>query len=235
MRTLRSSSRPTVNLNWIIFINLKVSIFTSSSFSYCDNLEEIVVSRACISFDEEIGKKPYDFPRRRKKLYPRLKSLIFLAVPTSDSFQEFPFYDVREDCELTTLWTNALRFNCPELKNCKMSSLSWKFSSKEVELHPGICVDNLESYWEPESFLMRSIKAPTKLKLVHCLFDPEVVDFNHIFITSHFINYFLLFLQNFQDFCLFSPLIEVLKLESHYKASPLVWNKESWKKLARLR
>jgi len=128
-----------------------------------------------MSFEEEVGKRPYDFQKRRKKLYPRLKSLVFLAVPTSESHEEFPFYDVREDCKLTTLWTNVLGINCPELKNCQLKSLTWNSHNKEDKIHPGIRLDDLESYWEPKPFLMKSIRGPTKLKLVSCYFDPEVV------------------------------------------------------------
>ena len=139
-------------------------------------MEEIVVSRAYISFLEEVGKRPYDFQRRRKKLYPRLKSLLFLVVPTSSTIEQFPFYDVREDCKLTTLWTNVLGINCPELKNSQLKSLSWNSSDDEAEIHPGIRLEDLESYWEPKPLLMKSMKAPTKLRLVHCFFNSEVVN-----------------------------------------------------------
>ena len=49
----------------------------------------------------------------------------------------------------------------------------------------------------------------------------------------------LLFVQNFQDFCRFSPLIEVLKLDcisnEEKRASALVWNSESWERLFNLK
>jgi len=97
-------------------------------------------------------------------------------VPTSESQEEFPFYDVREDCKLTTLWTNVLGINCSELKNSQLKSLSWNSSDEEeAEIHSGIRLDDLESYWEPKPILMKSIRAFSKLKLVSCYFDPEVV------------------------------------------------------------
>lgn len=120
------------------------------------------------------GEKAVDFQRRRRRAYPRLKSLIFVAVPTGFSHERFQFYDVREDCKLTTLWSNILDINRSELKNSQIRSLGW--NSPEGEIHSGICVEALESYWEPKPILMKSIKAPTKLKLVHCYFDPEVVN-----------------------------------------------------------
>jgi len=147
-------------------------------YSYCDNLEEIVVSRAYISFLEQVGRKPYDFQNRRKKLYPRLKSLVFLGVPTSLSIEQFPFYDVREDCKLTTLWTNVLDIKCPEFKKSQLRSLSWNSCYSPGEnIHPGIRLEDLESYWEPRPILMKSIKAPTKLRLVNCFFNSEVVKY----------------------------------------------------------
>ena len=124
------------------------------------------------------GERTVDFQRRRKRGYPRLKSLIFVAVPAGYS-HGFQFYDVREDCKLTTLWSNILDINCSELKNCQLSSISWN-SPDEGELPPGIRLDSLESYWEPKPVLMKLIKAPTKLKLVHCFFDPEVVNLLHL-------------------------------------------------------
>jgi len=137
------------------------------------------VSRAWISFEEEINTEPYDFRlRKNKKLYPRLKSFVFLAVPTGSLHQQFQFYDVREDCKLTNLWTNVLNIHCPKLNNCQMRSLSWNNcnSSSSEEIHPGIKLDGLESYWEPiKPILMKSIKAPTKLKLVNCYFDSKVI------------------------------------------------------------
>jgi len=48
-------------------------------------------------------------------------------------------------------------------------------------------------------------------------------------------------MQNFQDFCRFSPLIEVLKLDcdeegqDQKRASSLAWNNQSWKSLSKLR
>ena len=90
----------------------------------------------------------------------------------SGGFEEFPFYDVREDCKLDC---NILGINCPELKNSQIRSLKWNGHNKEAVIHPGIRLDDLESYWEPKPILMKSIGAPTKLKLVHCHFDSEVV------------------------------------------------------------
>jgi len=114
---------------------------------------------------------------RRKKLFPRLKSLVFLVVLTSESQEQYSFYDVREDCKLTTLWTNVLGIKCPRLKNCQLKSLSWNGSDGKDQIHPGIHLDDLESYWEPKPILMKSIKAPSKLRLVHCFFNSEVVDY----------------------------------------------------------
>ena len=130
-----------------------------------------MVSRAWVSFDEEMARKP-----RRKKLFPRLKSLVFLVVLTSESQEQYSFYDVREDCKLTTLWTNVLGINCLEFKNGQLRSLSWNSSEEEEDIHPGIRLEDLESYWEPRPILMKSIKAPTKLRLVHCFFNSEVVN-----------------------------------------------------------
>jgi len=48
-------------------------------------------------------------------------------------------------------------------------------------------------------------------------------------------------MQNFQDFCRYSQFIEVLKLDcdeegqDQNRASPLVWNNQSWKSLSKLR
>ena len=139
-----------------------------SLFSSFDNLEEMVISRAWVSAMSRFA--PY-IGRKLKKVYPRLKSLIFVAVLSTT----IPFYDVREDCKLTTLWTNVLDINCPELKNCQLKSLSWNSSKNEEEIHPGIRLDDLESYWEPRPILMKSIRAPSKLKLVRCFFDSEVI------------------------------------------------------------
>ena len=179
------------------------------------------------------GEKAVDFQRRRKRSYPRLKSLIFVAVPTGFSHERFQFYDVREDCKLTTLWSNILDINCSELKNCELRSLSWNSPKIDGEIHPGIHLEALESFWEPKPILMKSIKAPTKLKLLQCYFDPEVVYLSLFHL--HLNNLFDL-VKNFQNFCRFCPLIEVLKLDTHdERASPLVWNNESWKNLSRLR
>jgi len=111
------------------------------------------VSRAWVSFDDDIDKIP-----KRTKRYPRLKSLVFLASPAKVLHEQYPFYDVREDCKLSTLWTNVLGINCPEFKNCQLKSLSWNSSDKEDQIHPGIRLDHLESYWEPKPILMKSVK-----------------------------------------------------------------------------
>lgn len=158
-------------------------IFNLFISSNCENLEKILVSRAWIPH----GEKAVDFQRKRKRSYPRLKSLILVAVPTRFSHECFQFYDVREYCKLTTLWSNILDINCSELKNCELRSLSWNSSEIDGQIHPGIHLEALESYWEPKPLLMKSIKTPTKLKLVQCYFDPEVV--NLLLFNLHLINF----------------------------------------------
>jgi len=137
------------------------------------------------------------------------------------------FFDVRESSNLTTFWSNLLQLHhCNHLNN--LTSVAWTTSETRNQplpidvLHPGLQLGHLESYWEPEPILMRSVlDSPTKLKLISCFYDSN----------------------NFQNFCENHPLLEVLKLgidgigwnNAGNNQTRTVWNRDSWKNLSKLR
>lgn len=239
MQPSRSSRPPLVGLHILTQLIINLKIIHISLFSKCKNLEKLMVSRAWLSSSENVGVEPYNFQSRRKRPYPHLKSLIFVVEPTLYSYPLFQFYDVQENSQLMTLWSNILGINCPDnLENSQLRSLSWNL---RWDGKPTIHLDNLESIWQSFSRLrwILNINAPTKLKLVRCGYDGEVMmhvqTYLNIFKIFKIFN-FLFYVQHFQDFCRYCPLIEVLGLDgAFYKASPLHWNDESWKHLPKLR
>jgi len=159
-----------------------------------------------------------------------LKSLVFVSEPLAEpntNHQVSTFYEVREDgSNLTTFWCNFLQLHNSENLN-NLTSVAWNTPELRNQplpisvLHPGLQLGHLESYWEPEPILMRSVlNSPTKLKLISAFYDSN----------------------NFQNFCENHPQLQVLKLNSwtltspsDKSQSPKVWNQDSWKNLSRLR
>jgi len=144
--------------------------------------------------------------------------------PTKEVCQ---FFHVRESSNLTTFWCNVLQLHSNKNLN-NLTSAAW--AVPEVRnpwipidiLHPGLQLGHLESYWEPEPILMRTVlDSPTKLKLISCYYDSD----------------------NFQNFCENHPFLEVLKLDTwtgpniigNDRKTQTTWNTNSWENLSRLR
>ena len=161
----------------------------------------------------------------------KLKSVVFVAAqPPPDelnnNYRVSRFLDLREGPNLTTFWCNVLELHNSNHLN-KLTSVAWATPGARNQtlpihlLHPDLQLGHLESYWEPEPVLMRSVlDSPTKLKLISCFYD-----------SNHFTN-----------FCENHTQLQVLKLctwtptfRDDITQSPNVWNKDSWKNLSRLK
>lgn len=157
---------------------------------------------------------------------PHLKSLVFVAQPVGIfSNQVYQFINFSMGCKLTTLWCYLFELNNSNINLNNLTSVAWITSECRDQLlpinllHPGLQLGHLESYWEPEPVLMRTVlDSPTKLKLINCYYDSN----------------------NFQNFCENHPLLEVLKLcigrgWNIGDQTPTVWNEDSWKNFCKLR
>jgi len=180
-------------------------------------LEEIVVCKACsinpmeMNADHKLSRNP-----------SRLKSLVFVATPTKlHANRVYRFFDVEDSSNLTTFWCNLLQLHDNSNLPYNLTSVAWTapYWDNQQQL-PGPQLGHLESYWEPNLVLMKSVlDSPTKLKLINCFYDPD----------------------NFLNFCENHPLLEVLKLVELdlgweiCNKSRTVWNSDSWKNLSRLR
>jgi len=152
--------------------------------------------------------------------------VVFVATRLYDK-RSLSFFDVREGSNLTTFWCNLLELHHSNHLN-KLSSVAWAIRDLRRRdqllpisvLHPGLELGHLESYWEPEPVLMRTVlDSPTKLKLINGFYDSK----------------------NFQNFCENHPLLEVLKLgywrfgwTNDYQNRAAL-NQDSWRNLSRLR
>jgi len=188
-------------------------------------VEEIVVGKARVTESEMNAN--FNLSHCNPNI---LKSLVFVAEPLAEPnsiHQVSQFFDVREcGSNLTTFWCNFLELHHSNHLN-NLASVAWSNPELRAQplpisvLHPGLELGHLESYWEPEPVLMRSVlDSPSKLKLISCFYDSN----------------------NFQNFCENHPLLEVLKI--NYWALTLIWDKskslkvwntDSWKNLSRLK
>jgi len=156
-----------------------------------------------------------------------LKSVVFVARPTEVLINPkvSQFSDVRESSNLATFWCNLLELhnsnNLNNLTSAAWTNPEYRYPSLPISvLHPGLQLGHLDSYWEPEPALIRSVlDSPTKLKLISCYYDNDS--------------------DNFLNFCENHPLLEVLKLSTWagYGAGikQSAWNNDSWKNLSRLK
>jgi len=161
--------------------------------------------------------------------HPSILKSVVIVVSRLYSLNPFSFFDVREGSNLTTFWCKLLELHHSNHLN-KLTSVAWDIRDRDFRIRdqllpiqlllPGLQLGHLESYWEPEPVLMRTVlDSPTKLKLISCYFDSN----------------------NFQNFCEYHPLLEVLKLRYWSEGwkkdiqNPSALNQDSWRNLSRLR
>lgn len=194
-----------------MFINYTITFILSRRF---EKLEVIVVywiNPTGIDSDSKLFRNP-----------STLKSVVFVATPAEVFANQVGLFDVREGFNLTTFWCNLLKLY--QINNLnKLTSVAWSVPEESRDqrlpiniLHPDLQLGHLESYWEPERVLMRSVlDSPTKLKLISCFYNAP----------------------NFPNFCEHHPLLEVLKLGigTGWYENLIDLNEDSWRTLSKLR